>query len=84
MKRSSGKFVVLGERAAEVASRQEKMLVFTQYREMIGPLADYLAGVFGREGLILHGGTPVSKLVTEMSDDELMELVKLDASGRGD
>ena len=57
----SGKFVVLGERAAEVASRQEKMLVFTQYREMTGPLAEYLAGVFGREGLVLHGGTPVSK-----------------------
>ena len=57
----SGKFTVLGERAAEVASRQEKMLVFTQYREMTGPLAEYLADVFGREGLVLHGGTPVSK-----------------------
>ena len=57
----SGKFVVLGERAAEVSARQEKMLVFTQYREMTEPLAEYLAGVFGREGLILHGGTPVSK-----------------------
>ncbi len=57
----SGKFTVLGERAAEVASRQEKMLVFTQYREMTGPLAEYLADAFGREGLVLHGGTPVSK-----------------------
>ena len=57
----SGKFVVLGERAAEVSERQEKMLVFTQYREMTGPLAEYLEGVFGREGLVLHGGTPVSK-----------------------
>ena len=57
----SGKFVVLGERAAEVSARQEKMLVFTQYREMTGPLAEYLEGVFGREGLVLHGGTPVSK-----------------------
>ena len=57
----SGKFTVLGERAAEVASRQEKMLVFTQYREMTGPLAEYLADVFGREGLVFHGGTPVSK-----------------------
>ena len=57
----SGKFIVLGERAAEVSARQEKMLVFTQYREMTGPLAEYLAGVFGREGLVLHGGTPVSK-----------------------
>lgn len=57
----SGKFIVLGERAAEVSARQEKMLVFTQYREMTGPLAEYLADVFGREGLVLHGGTPVSK-----------------------
>ena len=67
----SGKFVVLGERAAEVASRQEKMLVFTQYREMTGPLAEYLADVFGREGLILHGGTPVAsrgKLVKAFQD----------------
>ena len=67
----SGKFLVLGERAAEVAERQEKMLVFTQYREMCEPLADYLATVFGREGLVLHGGTPVAtrgKLVREFQD----------------
>ena len=67
----SGKFLVLGERAAEVAERQEKMLVFTQYREMCEPLADYLATVFGREGLVLHGGTPVAtrgKLVAQFQD----------------
>ena len=67
----SGKFVVLGERATEVASRQEKMLVFTQYREMTAPLAEYLAGVFCREGLVLHGGTPVAsrgKLVKAFQD----------------
>ena len=67
----SGKFLVLGERAAEVSERQEKMLVFTQYREMCEPLADYLATVFGREGLILHGGTPVAtrgKLVKQFQD----------------
>ena len=67
----SGKFLVLCERAAEVAERQEKMLVFTQYREMCEPLADYLTTVFGREGLILHGGTPVAtrgKLVKQFQD----------------
>ena len=67
----SGKFTVLGERAAEIASRQEKMLVFTQYREMTGPLAEFLASVFRREGLILHGGTPVAtrgKLVKSFQD----------------
>ena len=33
--------------------------MFTQFREIIDPLAAYLAQVFGREGLTLHGGTGV-------------------------
>jgi superfamily II DNA or RNA helicase len=55
----SGKFARLRELAEAVATRQEKLLVFTQFREMTQPLADFLAGVFGRPGLLLHGGTPV-------------------------
>ena len=58
---ASGKFKRLGEICDEIAARQEKVLVFTQFREMTRPLAEYLAGVFGREGLILHGGTPVKQ-----------------------
>jgi len=45
----------------ELAERQEKALVFTQFREMTAPLADFLAGVFRRPGLVLHGQTPVAK-----------------------
>lgn len=59
--KSSGKFARLAELVEMVASRQEKMLVFTQYREMCEPLHDFLAECFGRHGLILHGGTPVKK-----------------------
>ncbi|HAH32187.1 MAG TPA: ATP-dependent helicase [Elusimicrobia bacterium] len=55
----SGKFQRLRQIAEEIASRQEKALVFTQYREMTGPLLEYLSGIFGRAGLALHGGTPV-------------------------
>ncbi len=58
---SSGKFARLAELCEEIASRQEKMLVFTQFREMTGPLASFLAGQFGRPGLVLHGGTPVKQ-----------------------
>ena len=58
---SSGKFERLREIAEEIASRQEKVLVFTQFREMTGPLAEFLAGVFGRPGAVLHGGVPVKK-----------------------
>jgi non-specific serine/threonine protein kinase len=57
----SGKFHRLRELCEEIASKQEKVLVFTQYREITGPLARHLASVFGRDGLILHGGTPVGK-----------------------
>ena len=57
----SGKFHRLAEIVEEIASRQEKVLVFTQFREITGPLAEYLATLFGRAGLVLHGGTGVKK-----------------------
>jgi non-specific serine/threonine protein kinase len=57
----SGKFARLKEICAELAERQEKALVFTQFREMTGPLCDYLTTVFGKPGLTLHGQTPVGK-----------------------
>ena len=56
----SGKWARLREIAEVVAARQDKMLVFTQFREMTGPLAVFLGEtLFGRPGLILHGDTPV-------------------------
>ena len=58
---ASGKFARLRELTEEIAARQEKALVFTQFREITGPLAGFLAGVFGRPGLVLHGGTAVAK-----------------------
>ena len=58
---SSGKFQRLAELAEPIAARQEKLLVFTQFREMTEPLHDHLTRCFGRPGLILHGGTPVHK-----------------------
>jgi hypothetical protein len=57
----SGKFNRLRELCDEIASRQEKVLIFTQYREITDPLARHLAGVFGQAGLVLHGGVPVGK-----------------------
>src|SRR5262249_15758743 len=53
----SGKFHRLRELCEELAERQEKVLVFTQFREMTDPLSHFLSGIFGRSGLILHGGT---------------------------
>jgi SNF2 family DNA or RNA helicase len=57
----SGKFDRLRELCEELAERQEKVLVFTQFREITDPLAEYLRTIFGRPGLVLHGGTAVSQ-----------------------
>lgn len=57
----SGKFRRLAEIAEEIAARQEKVLVFTQFREIADPLAEFLATLFGCSGLVLHGGTGVKR-----------------------
>jgi len=58
---ASAKFVRLGTLCGEIASRGEKALIFTQFREITDPLAEFLSTIFGREGLVLHGGTAVRK-----------------------
>ena len=57
----SGKFARLAEICEELAERQQKALIFTQFREITAPLVDHLSRVFGRPGLTLHGQTPVGK-----------------------
>ena len=84
----SGKFLRLTELAEEIASRQERVLVFTQFREMTVPLADHLRGVFGRPGLILDGSTPVAqrqRLVSEFQreDGPPFFVLSLKAGGTG-
>lgn len=84
----SGKFARLRELTEVIAAKQEKVLVFTQFREATAPLAAFLGSVFGREGLVLHGGTPVGKrrdLVRRFQDDELAPffVLSLKAGGAG-
>jgi non-specific serine/threonine protein kinase len=57
----SAKFLRLAELCEEISSRGEKALVFTQFRELTDPLESHLARVFGRGGLVLHGGTAVKR-----------------------
>ncbi|MFL5286697.1 MAG: DEAD/DEAH box helicase [Rhodopila sp.] len=84
----SGKWARLREIAEIVAARQEKMLVFTQFREMTGPLAGFLGQVFGRSGLVLHGETAVKNrkaLVQRFQEDEFVPffVLSLKAGGSG-
>ena len=84
----SGKFARLRELAEVIAAKQEKLLVFTQFRVATQPIAAFLGNVFGREGLLLHGGTPVAKrkeLVRRFQEDELTPffVLSLKAGGAG-
>ena len=84
----SGKFARLRELVEVIAARQEKVLVFTQFRETTEPLAAFLGRIFGREGLVLHGGTPVAqrqKMVKRFQDDELLPffVLSIKAGGAG-
>ena len=84
----SGKFARLRELVEVIAARQEKVLVFTQFRETTEPLAAFLGSIFGREGLVLHGGTPVAKrreLVKRFQEDEQIPffVLSLKAGGAG-
>jgi len=84
----SGKFARLREITEEIASRQEKVLIFTQFREMTRPLAYFLATLFGRPGLVLHGGIPVAerkKLVDRFQheDGPPFFVLSLKAGGTG-
>ena len=84
----SGKFGRLALICEPIAERQEKALVFTQFQSLTQPLADYLATVFGRSGLVLHGATPVGKrpeLVCAFQDEAgpPFFVVSLKAGGSG-
>lgn len=84
----SGKLARLREIAEVVAARQEKMLVFTQFREATAPLAAFLGGIFARSGLVLHGATAVKDrrmLVQRFQDDESVPffVLSLKAGGSG-
>ena len=69
----SGKLARLREIAEVIAAKQEKALVFTQFRETTAPLAAFLGAIFGRPGLILHGETAVKErkdLVRQFQEDD--------------
>ena len=57
----SGKLQRLREICESIHEKRERVLIFTQFREMVGPIDDFLKSVFGRQGLQLHGGTAVGK-----------------------
>jgi non-specific serine/threonine protein kinase len=84
----SGKWARLREIVETIAAKQEKVLVFTQFRELTRPLEAFLGYVFGRPGLVLDGETEVRKrkeLVRQFQEEERIGffVLSLKAGGSG-
>lgn len=64
----SGKFIQLRSLCEIIAEKQEKVLIFTQYREIIPHLHNFVATIFERSGLMLHGQIPVKQRQSLVDD----------------
>jgi hypothetical protein len=86
--RESGKFDMLRTVCETIYEKRERVLVFTQFREITGGLAEFLASVFHEEGLVLHGGIPAKKrtqLVEQFNGERYVPfmVLSLKAGGTG-
>lgn len=84
----SGKLARLTEMLEEALAEGDRALIFTQYAEMGELLKRHLQGVFVREVLYLHGGTPLPKrdeMVTRFQSERgpALFVLSLKAGGTG-
>ena len=69
----SGKCLRLQKICQDIHSRQEKVVIFTQFRKMIPYLQEFVSSIFLQKGLVLHGGTSLKarkSLVNEFQNPE--------------
>jgi superfamily II DNA or RNA helicase len=69
----SGKFLRLKELCEVIAEKQEKVLIFSQFREIIPALREFLGKIFNHDGLTLDGQTPIkerAKRVEQFQNDQ--------------
>ncbi len=82
----SGKFEMLREIAETVYSKRERMLVFTQFRELTSALDDFLAEIFHCRGGVIHGSIPVGErnsIVERFQSEEYMPYLVLSVRAGG-
>ena len=86
--KDSGKFEVMRALCETIYSRRERVLIFTQYKEIIPYLENFLTEIFECKGLVIHGGVPVSrrqKLVDQFNAETYVPymILSLKAGGTG-
>ena len=86
--KESGKFELLKTLCETIYEKRERVLVFTQYKEIIPYLDRFLKGIFGCDGLVIHGGVAPKKrqaLVDEFNGEDYVPymILSLKAGGTG-
>lgn len=84
--KDSGKFTRLREICETIYEKRERVLVFTQFKEIAEPLSRFLTGIFKRAGLILHGSVPVKKrkeIIGQFQGDEYVPYMVLSLKAGG-
>lgn len=83
---ASGKFAMVKDICETIYEKRERVLVFTQFREMIEPLEKLLEGIFHAKGLCIHGGTNAKKrteYVEKFNGDEYIPFMVLSLKAAG-
>ena len=84
--KESGKFEILREICETISEKRERVLIFTQYREITEYLSAYLEKIFGCKGFVLHGGTRVKRrteMVEEFNGEEYIPYMILSVKAGG-
>lgn len=82
----SGKFAMLKEICETIYEKRERVLIFTQFKEITEYLAEYMEGIFHTKGYVLHGGTPVkerSKIVEAFQGEKYVPFLVLSVKAGG-
>lgn len=57
----SGKYTLLRKLCETIFENKERVLIFTQFKEMTTPLKTFLEDTFNNEGIVLNGDIPIKK-----------------------
>lgn len=82
----SGKFEQLRAICETIYEKRERVIVFTQFKEMTEPLSDFLSEIFSKKGFVLHGGTPIkrrSEMVEQFNGEHYVPYMVLSLKAGG-
>lgn len=82
----SGKFAMLRDICETIYEKRERVLVFTQFKEITEYLAEFLETIFHAKGYVLHGGTPVkerSRIVEAFQGEKYVPFLVLSVKAGG-